>query len=48
MTPKIGEPARPLRLRAAQGGEISLDDYRGRSPVVLWFTKGRTRTPCPW
>jgi peroxiredoxin len=43
--PKIGEPAPALRLPAAQGGEISLDDYRGRRAVVLWFTKGMA---CPF
>jgi peroxiredoxin len=43
--PKIGEPARPFRLPAAQGGEIALDDYKGRRSVVLWFTKGMA---CPF
>lgn len=43
--PKIGEPARPLRLPSAQGGEVSLADYKGRGPVVLWFTKGMA---CPF
>lgn len=38
--PKLGEMARPFRLAAAQGGEIGLDDYKGRQSVVLWFTKG--------
>src|SRR5215216_5496897 len=44
-TPKIGEPAPRLRLPAAQGGEIALDDYKGRRAVVLWFTKGMA---CPF
>ena len=43
--PKIGEPARSLRLPSAQGGEIALDDYKGRRAVVLWFTKGMA---CPF
>jgi len=43
--PKIGEPARSFRLPTAAGGEIGLDDYKGRSAVVLWFTKGMA---CPF
>jgi peroxiredoxin len=43
--PKIGEPARSFRLPAAQGGEIGIDDYKGRQAVVLWFTKGMS---CPF
>ena len=43
--PKIGEPARAFRLPCAQGGEIALDDYKGRRSVVLWFTKGMA---CPF
>jgi len=43
--PKLGEPARALRLPSAQGGEVALDDYKGRGPVVLWFTKGMA---CPF
>jgi peroxiredoxin len=38
--PKIGEPARTFRLPSAQGGDVALDDYKGRQSVVLWFTKG--------
>jgi len=38
--PKIGERARPFRLPAAQGGEVSLEDFKGRQAVVVWFTKG--------
>jgi peroxiredoxin len=38
--PKLGEPARSFRLPAAQGGDVGLDDYKGRQAVVLWFTKG--------
>src|SRR4051812_14524022 len=43
--PKIGQRAPALRLPAAQGGEIALDDYRGARSVVLWFTKGMA---CPF
>jgi peroxiredoxin len=38
--PRIGEQARPFRLPSAQGGEVGLDDFKGRQAVVLWFTKG--------
>jgi peroxiredoxin len=37
--PEVGEPAPPFRLASAQGPEIALEDYRGRS-LVLWFSKG--------
>ena len=43
--PKIGEPARPFRLPSAQGGEVGLDDFKGRHAVILWFTKGMA---CPF
>jgi peroxiredoxin len=38
--PAAGEPAPPFRLPTAAGGEVGLEDYRGRSKVVLWFSKG--------
>ena len=38
--PAIGTPAPSFRLPAASGAEVALDDYRGRSKVVLWFSKG--------
>lgn len=41
MTPlAIGQPAPPFRLPSGQGREVGLEDYRGRSNVVLWFTQG--------
>ena len=43
--PRIGEPARPFRLPSAQGGEVGLDDFKGRHAVILWFTKGMA---CPF
>ena len=43
--PRIGEPARSFRLPSAQGREVGLDDFKGRSAVVLWFTKGMA---CPF
>ena len=36
----VGQPAPPFRLPSAQGGEIGLEDYRGKKHVVVWFTKG--------
>jgi peroxiredoxin len=36
----VGSPAPSFRLPTAQGGEVGLDDYRGRKNVVVWFTKG--------
>ena len=44
--PKLGEPARPFTLPAAQGGEVSLEDYKGRHSLVLWFTKGMACVFC--
>jgi peroxiredoxin len=38
--PEIGAPAPPFRLPTAAGGEVGLDDYRGRTKLVLWFSKG--------
>ncbi len=43
--PGIGEAARSFRLPSASGTEIGLDDFKGRSSVVLWFTKGMA---CPF
>ena len=43
--PRIGESARSFRLPSAQGGPVGLDDFKGRSAVVLWFTKGMA---CPF
>jgi len=37
---EIGQPAPSFRLASGQGPAVSLDDYRGRSNVLLWFTKG--------
>ena len=36
----IGETAPSFRLPAAQGGEVGLDDYRGKQNVIVWLTKG--------
>ena len=42
---EVGQQAPAFRLPAGQGGEIGLADYRGRSNVVVWFTKGMA---CPF
>lgn len=36
----IGQTAPSFRLPVATGGEIASDDFRGRSNLVVWFTKG--------
>jgi peroxiredoxin len=41
----LGQPAPSFRLPAATGGHVSLDDFRGRNPVIVWFTKGMA---CPF
>lgn len=37
---EIGTPAPNFHLASAQGPEITLEDYRGRRNVVLWFSQG--------
>ncbi len=37
---EIGQRAPSFRLPSGQGPETGVDDYRGRSNVILWFTKG--------
>lgn len=36
----VGQPAPSFRLPFAQGAEIGLADYRGRSNLILFFAKG--------
>jgi peroxiredoxin len=36
----IGQPAPSFSLPSGQGPTVSLDEYRGRSHVILWITKG--------
>jgi thioredoxin-dependent peroxiredoxin len=50
-TLKIGDSAPEFTLPAHTGGEISLSDYRGKQPVVLYFypkdmTPGCTKEAC--
>lgn len=42
----VGQPAPSFRLPAATGGDVSLDDFRGRTPVIVWFTKGMACAFC--
>jgi peroxiredoxin len=41
----VGQLAPSFRLQSGQGPEIGLQDFRGRSNVVVWFTKGMS---CPF
>jgi peroxiredoxin len=46
MTPiEVGQPAPSFRLPAGHGAEVGTEDYRGRSHLVVWFTKGMA---CPF
>ncbi len=42
---EIGQRAPSFRLPAAAGGETGPDDFRGRTNVIVWFTKGMS---CPF
>jgi peroxiredoxin len=42
---EVGQPAPPFRLPSGQGAEIGTEDYRGRSNLAVWFTKGMA---CPF
>lgn len=42
---EIGQRAPDFRLPSGRGGEVGLADYRGRSSVIVWFTKGMA---CPF
>lgn len=39
-TLSVGQVAPPFRLPAAAGGELGPEDYRGKSHLIVWFTKG--------
>ena len=45
-SPTVGQPAPGFKLPAGQGGEVSLDDYRGKKNVIVWFTKGMACVFC--
>jgi peroxiredoxin len=40
MAINTGQPAPPFRIPSGQGPEVSLDDYRDRCAVILFFAKG--------
>jgi peroxiredoxin len=42
---EVGQQAPSFRLPSGQGPERGPDDYRGRSNVIVWFTKGMS---CPF
>jgi peroxiredoxin len=42
---EVGQKAPSFRLPAGQGREIGPDDYRGKSNLIVWFTKGMA---CPF
>lgn len=51
MTAEVGEKAPDFALPASQGGQVSLKDFAGRQPVVLYFypkdmTPGCTQEAC--
>jgi hypothetical protein len=39
-TLRVGEKAPGFALPAVGGGSVALDDYRGRKPVLLYFSMG--------
>jgi peroxiredoxin len=41
----VGQPAPSFRLISGDGREIGPEDYRGRSNLIIWFTKGMA---CPF
>ena len=43
--PSIGEMAPRFSLPSLSGAEVDLASYRGRSNVVVWFSRGFT---CPF
>ncbi len=40
--PQIGDPAPAFSLPSAQGGSVSLGEFRGREAVLLYFSMGST------
>ena len=42
---EIGQRAPNFRLPSGRGVDVGLEDYRGRSPLIVWFTKGMA---CPF
>jgi peroxiredoxin len=42
---EVGQKAPSFRLPAGQGQQIGPEDYRGKSNLIVWFTKGMA---CPF
>ena len=40
--PRVGDPAPAFSLPSAQGGPVSLGEFRGRKAVLLYFSMGST------
>jgi hypothetical protein len=40
--PRVGDPAPAFSLPSAQGGTVSLGEFRGRKAVLLYFSMGST------
>jgi hypothetical protein len=38
--PRLGEQAPAFTLPSTEGGEVSLQEFQGRSPVLLYFSMG--------
>ena len=41
-SPAVGDPAPAFSLPSAQGRTVSLAEFRGRKPVLLYFSMGST------
>jgi peroxiredoxin len=45
-TLEVGQRAPAFRLPSGQGPEVGPEDYRGRSNLIVWFTKGMACAFC--
>ncbi len=43
---RVGEAAPAFRLPAGEGGEVALEEFRGRRNLVVWFNKGMACAFC--
>lgn len=43
---EVGQRAPDFQLPSGRGGEVNLADYRGRSSLIVWFTKGMACAFC--
>lgn len=37
---RVGEPAPGFEMPSAEHGQVSLADFRGRKPILLYFSMG--------